>query len=127
MTISNIPYQNYSVYVYFNNNNSGSAANVSISGSATTFFASAFGGSNPTSYKPATGTTSATPTTGANYALWTGITGSSLTVTQVGTTNTPWIAGVPIVANPNRTSQLRCRCQRKLDNQSRRRLKQSAN
>ena len=110
ITISNIPYSAYNVYVYSWNNLSATPGTLGIAtgpnpGSLTTnptaYYFNNGGGADPTTYVLG-GPSSATAVTGANYGVWTGVTGSTLealeTSTAPGSANlNPWIAGIEIV------------------------------
>ena len=122
VTIQNIPYASYSVYAYVYNNGvtAGSAPSLALADSTagnSTFFFKMVGGTTPsTVLQQITSTVSGSPTTQATssslddgmYALWTNQTGSTATVTLAdsGTSGTPWIAGVEIVASPISISQV---------------------
>ncbi len=101
MTISNIPYANYNVYVYFWSGNANGAG--SITNGTTTFFANSINptaNSLPVAYTQAMGTTSGTATPNADYALFTNLTSSTFTATLTESAQTPWISGYEIVAAP---------------------------
>jgi autotransporter-associated beta strand protein len=80
VTISNIPYPSYSVYAYFGSDGGGRQGSVQLNG-GTTYYYSTEGNGNETGYfATASSTTASYPT--ANYAVWTNVTGSSLSIVQ---------------------------------------------
>lgn len=122
VTISDIPYASYSVYVYvFNNNPVSGANNANLSltdntaNNANYYFSLGYKANitsaNSSTFTQITGTTNATATavgssTSENpgYVVWTNQTGSTDTITLTGpsgagATGNPWIAGIQIVPN----------------------------
>jgi hypothetical protein len=90
-TVSNIPYSQYSVYAYIGNGsagNQGLVGHLSIAGFADVYFVQnslildSSGAGVPTNYTLATGTSVGTANS-ANYAVFTGLTGSSFTISQI--------------------------------------------
>jgi hypothetical protein len=110
LSLTNISYSNYSIYVYDiaqNSYNDSDSAEIFSNGVAgATYFmkdsaAWAPGSNLPTTYTQATGTTLATSTAGANYFLFTGLTGSTQAIdvsAGLGTSNDNGaISGIQIV------------------------------
>ncbi len=106
IAISNIPYATYSVYVYYWNDVAGTIGAMgiltgsspsSLTANPTLYYFNTGSSSNPAAY--VIGSTSlATPTLNADYAVWTGVSGSTLEASEVGLSSaTPWIAGIEIV------------------------------
>lgn len=104
ITISNIPYATYSVYVYFDNNYS-TYGETSISTSSISYYYETYGSSPPAVLTQ--NTTSNNPGSYAggyqqsDYAVWTGQTGSTLTATlsevPVSGDGTSGMSGIEIV------------------------------
>lgn len=88
MQFSNIPYANYSIYVYLGIQSGYSASAQIFAGASNTasqtYYAQNggwdYGNPSPNSYVQATSTDSANPTDGGNYVLFSGLTGSSQTI-----------------------------------------------
>jgi hypothetical protein len=87
LSLSNIPYASYDVLVYVLTNQYASAKAQLVTGGATGpsyYLADGvpfYEGNNlPTTYSLATSTSAATPTVGANYFAFTGLTGASQTI-----------------------------------------------
>ena len=95
ITLSNIPYSNYSVYVYFYNNNP-AYGQASISTSNTSYYFETYSNSPPVFLTQ--NTTTINPGSNANgyqlsdYAVWTGQSGSTLTAT---------LSEVPVIGDGN--------------------------
>jgi hypothetical protein len=100
--LSSIPYAQYDIYVYFSSDTAGRTA--TISDGATTYSLSTVG---PASISGANAVFTQTTDTGAlyptaNYAVFSGLTGSSQTITESPLVSDAWsgIAGFQIVAVP---------------------------
>jgi beta-glucanase (GH16 family) len=101
LNVNGIPYTNYSVVVYLESDSSGRTGSVSVSGSPVTYYYSTVGGGNqPASYILVTSTTAGAYTPG-NYVVFTGLSGTSQTITMSETQN-EWsgMCGVQIVPPP---------------------------
>jgi hypothetical protein len=97
VSLSNIPFSNYTLVVYVESDSGGRTGCVSTSGSPTKYYYSTEGGANqPASYVQITSTTSGTYTTG-NYVVFTGLNGSTQTITLNGQNNWAGICGVQII------------------------------
>ncbi len=109
VTIGSIPYSQYAVYLYFyNNTNSYGVASIS-NGNTSYYFSSFTNGTTPANLTAAQTTVNPGVTQNlgvggyqlADYAVWTGQTGSSLTATiaaaEVGGNGSPGLAGIQIV------------------------------
>ncbi len=103
VAISGIPYANYSVYVYELNDASG-RIDVTTLGS-TTYYGSApdpidanhvSGSPNTYLYTQTTSTNSGSPTSGSDYVLFTGLHGSSQSLTVYAPTSNGYISGIQI-------------------------------
>jgi hypothetical protein len=102
VTLTSIPYAQYDIYVYFSSDAAGRTA--TVSDGATTYSLSTVGaasisGANAV-FIQTTDTGTLYPT--ANYAVFSGLTGSSQTITESPLVNDAWsgIAGFQIVAVP---------------------------
>jgi hypothetical protein len=112
LNLTNITYSHYSIYVYDlaqNSWNDANSAQVFVNGTTagTTYFMKDSAAWNPaqnlpTAYAQATGTTLASATAGANYFLFSGLSGSSQTIdicAGLGTQNDyGTLSGIQIVA-----------------------------
>jgi hypothetical protein len=103
IAINAIPYSTYDIYVYFNSDTAGRVGTVGIGG--TTYDFSTYGPASVNGpnglFLQTTDTTGANPT--ADYAVFTGLTGSSQTIFE-STANGAGIAGFQIVAVPEPSS-----------------------
>ncbi|HLX60329.1 MAG TPA: autotransporter-associated beta strand repeat-containing protein [Planctomycetota bacterium] len=99
ITITNIPYANYRVYVYVQSDGGGRQGHVTVG--ATTYYFNTIGNGAPFArYVQTTATTTAT-IPAANYALFDNLTGSTLTISQVRDTNNCGVNAVEIVSLDN--------------------------
>ena len=103
VTLNDIPYDQYDVYVYFNSSTNNRIGEIS-DGSSTYLFTSM--GPDSTSGASATfaqTTNTVNYSTSANYAVFSGLSGDSQTFTSYFPVNDDWggIAGFQIVADPN--------------------------
>lgn len=99
ITVSDIPYAAYDVYVYFGNNIMGATGKVRVNGGGTQFFYST-AGLLPTfsGFDPCTGRTSSAPEPG-NYAVFENVQGPTLVIQQAnsGGGNDSGVMGFQIV------------------------------
>ncbi len=98
VTVSGIPYANYSVYVYVASNGNGREGTVTIGNLGYSFSTTANNGPNPYTYTLVTSTTAGVYSPG-NYVVFTGMSGSSFTIDQTEVSNCG-IAAVEIVGDP---------------------------
>ena len=97
VSVSGIPYASYSVYVYFNADGAGRPAAVRLNGA--TYYFNTIGGAGFNGFVQTTSTVSTT-SPAANYAVFSGLSASSFTLTDSGSAaNHQGIAAVEIVAN----------------------------
>jgi hypothetical protein len=103
VAISQIPYANYDLIVYFSSDAAGREGQV-VNGSSTVYFSSlgaaSIAGANATLTQ--TTSTSNSSYVGANYAVFSGLSGASQTITVQMRDNDEWggIAGFQVVAVP---------------------------
>ena len=103
VAISQIPYANYDIIVYFSSDVAGREGSVT-DGTTTYYFNStgpaSIAGSNA-AFAQATDTTTAGYSTGANYAVFSGLSGAARTITVQMRDNDEWggIAGFQVVAD----------------------------
>ena len=100
VTISGIPFSSYNIYVYFTNNYAIHAGHVAVGG--TTYYFRTLGpiATRPYPLTQTTDTTydaSGTSYPAANYALFTGLSGSTVTITQSAQSGSSGLAAVEIV------------------------------
>ena len=104
IAISSIPYSSYEIIVYFSGDTAGRVRTVS-DGSTTYDFtgmgSAAISGANAL-FTQTTDTTGANPT--ADYAIFTGLSGTSQTITSTGAAGSGGISGFQIVAVPEPSS-----------------------
>lgn len=109
VAISQIPYANYDIIVYFSSDGAGREGEVGT-GAATYYFstlgAASIAGANATLTQ--TTSTSNSSYVGANYAVFSGLTGASQTITVQMRDNDEWggIAGFQVVAVPEPSAAL---------------------
>ena len=109
VAISQIPYASYNIIVYFSSDGAGREGEVT-NGSTTYYFstlgAASIAGSNATLTQ--TTSTSNSDYAGANYAIFSGLSGSAQTITVQMRDNDEWggIAGFQVVAVPEPTAAL---------------------
>jgi len=94
VTVTNIPYATYSVYAYFGSDGNGRKGSVKLG--STTYYYSTEGTSGETGYYQTTDMTGATNPT-SNYAVWSGLTGSTITVNQYYGSYNSGLHGIEIV------------------------------
>ena len=102
VAVSGIPYANYNVYVYFNSDTAGRPAAVQLNGATYYYFNTVGGATSGVAFNGFVQTTSTVSTSSfaANYAEFTGVSGSSFTLTDSGSAaNHQGIAAVEIVAS----------------------------
>jgi hypothetical protein len=109
IAISQIPYANYDIIVYFSSDQAGREGQV-VNGASTYYFSSlgaaSIAGSNATLTQ--TTSTSNSDYAGANYAVFSGLSGDSQTITVQMRDNDEWggIAGFQVVAVPEPSAAL---------------------
>ncbi len=113
ITLTNIPYARYNVYIYELNDAAGRVEQTYINGDTSTsvFGAAASpldanhvsGSANTYLYTQSVGTTSGTATTNGDYAAFLGLSGSSLTINDTAPGN-GYVNGFQIVAVPEPSS-----------------------
>ncbi len=100
ITLANVLYSSYNVYVYLSSDQNGRTASVSIGGTTYYYGTEANGGgTNAAVNLVQTTSTSSGSTPSANYAEFTNVTGSSFTITQTLISGNSGVAGVEIVGN----------------------------
>ena len=100
VTLGNIPFSLYDVYVYVSGNANGNLGSVSVNGGSPIYFLTDTGGynyANPLIQATATSTGSAA---GGQYVLFTDVTGSSLQVVESAISNENGLAAIQIVDVP---------------------------
>jgi hypothetical protein len=97
VTVSSIPYSTYDVYVYFDAVTSDGSVNSNYTIGSQTFFIKDTSTFNGTTFVQGTGTTSGTRTSGANYVLFSGLSGASFTMTADSETFRAEVSGMQIV------------------------------
>jgi len=97
ITLGNIPFSVYKVYVYVSENVNGDSGNVSINGGSPIYFLTdtvGYSYANPLIQATAT---SAANAVGAQYVLFTNVTGASLQVVETAISGKSGVAGIQIV------------------------------
>jgi len=105
IAISAIPYSSYDIIVYFSSDTAGRVGTMNVGSTTydfTTMGSAATSGVNAL-FTQATSTTSGSPTANADYAIFTGLSGTSQTITSLVATG-GGIAGFQIVAAPEPSS-----------------------
>ena len=100
VTLGNIPFSVYDVYVYVSENANGDLGNVSINGGSPIYFLTDTVGYNYANPLIQATATSAGSAAGGQYALFTDLTGSSLQVVETAISGKSGVAGIEIVAVP---------------------------